>query len=371
MRFLRELYVVFWKEMLVWIKNPMLPVVRALVFPMMWIVIFGSAFGGDVSHIPVAVVMGDTGELALQYLSALNVGTTLDIKSTSLAEAEKMLKSRRVYGIIYIPDEFTERLTSGEKVSVTLSLDETTPQIAGALVSHVTEATRRFSQQLSGSADLVAVQRNTVFGRGVEYLDYLAPGVVMMTILFSSLFSGGLNLILDREFGTLKMLMVSPISRDAIILGKIFAGVIQSIASGVVALIVAMLMGVHLKSGAMGFVMIILLMFIAGFGFIGMSTAFATRITELEQLMVVMQVLIMPMWFLSGGLYPLESMPQWMRPLAIVNPMTYVTDAARAIMIRGIIWETLALDLTVISAFAVAMFLIGSYSFKRTLGGVR
>ena len=130
-------------------------------------------------------------------------------------------------------------------------------------------------------------------------------------------------------------------------------------------------MGVHLKSGVPGFFMIILLMFIAGFGFIGMSTAIGTRITELEQLMVMMMVIIMPMWFLSGGLYPLESMPDWMRPLAIVNPMTYATDAARAIMIRGIIWETLALDLAIISTFALAMFLIGSYSFKKTLGGVK
>ncbi len=371
MSFLRELYVVFWKEMLLWINNPMLPVVRALVFPMMWIVIFGSAFGGEVNHIPLAVVAGDAGELSAEYISVLNTGTTLDIKSTNLATAEKMLKSREVYGVLYIPEDFSSKLIAGERVSVVLSLDETTPQIASAIVAHVTSVTQRFSKDIALAGDRVVVEKNTLFGRGIEYLDYLAPGVVMMTILFSAFFSGGMNLILDREFGTLKMLMVSPISRDAIILGKIFAGVVQSITSGIVALIVAILMGVHLKSGATGIAMIILLMFIAGFGFIGMSTAIGTRITELEQLMVMMMVIIMPMWFLSGGLYPLESMPDWMRPLAIVNPMTYATDAARAIMIRGIIWESLVLDLLIISTFAVAMFLIGSYSFKKTLGGVK
>ncbi|WP_456474669.1 ABC transporter permease [Candidatus Pyrohabitans sp.] len=371
MSFLRELYVVFWKEMLIWIKNPMLPVVRALVFPMMWIVIFGSAFGGEVNHIPLAVVMGDTGEFSLTYINILNTGTTLDIKNTNLATAQKMLKNREVYGVLYIPEDFSKKLASGEKVSVVLSLDETTPQVSSTLVAHVTSATRVFSDSIALTSSDVMVEKNTLFGRGIEYLDYLAPGVVMMTILFSAFFSGGLNLIIDREFGTLKMLMVSPISRDAIILGKIFAGVLQSITSGIVALVVAILMGVHLKSGATGFLMIILLMFIAGFGFIGMSTAIGTRITELEQLMVMMMVIIMPMWFLSGGLYPLESMPDWMRPLAIVNPMTYATDAARAIMIRGIIWETLVLNLAVISAFALTMFLLGSYSFKKTLGGVK
>ena len=370
MRFLREVYVVFWKEMLVWVNNPMLPVVRALVFPMMWIVIFGSAFGGEVNHIPVAVVSEDTGELALSYLSMLSTGRTLELRYTSPTEAERLLKTRGVYGVLYIPPGFTDELRSGGRVRVSLSTDESTPQIAEAMSAHILRVSRTFSAAL-GTGDAVEVVRNPVYGRGVKYLDYLAPGVVMMTILFSSIFSGGLNLILDREFGTLKMLMVSPVSRDAIILGKIFAGVAQSIASGAVALVVAMLMGVHLKSGAAGFGLVILLMFISGFGFIGMSTAFATRITQLEQLMVVMQVIIMPMWFLSGGLYPLESMPDWMRPLAIVNPMTYATDAAREIMIRGIIWQTLAVDFAVISAFAVTMFLIGSYSFKKTLGGVK
>jgi|Deesub1362B_J571_1020462.scaffolds.fasta_scaffold05230_2 ABC-2 type transport system permease protein len=371
MSFLRELYVVFWKEMLLWINNPMLPVVRALVFPLLWIVIFGSAFGGDVNHIPLAVVLSDTSELSIEYLNALNIGTTLDIKNTNLATAQKMLKNRKVYGILYIPEDFSKKLAAGEKVSVVLSLDETTPQISSAIVAHVTSATQSFSKNIALAENRVVVEKNTLFGRGIEYLDYLAPGVVMMTILFSALFSGGLNLIIDREFGTLTMLMVSPVSRDAIILGKIFAGVLQSITSGVVALAVAMLMGVHLKSGAAGFLLMVLLMFIAGFGFIGMSTAIGTRISELEQLMVVMMVILMPMWFLSGGLYPIESMPEWMRPLAIVNPMTYATDAARAIMIRGIIWETLALDLVVITTFAVAMFIIGSYSFKKTLGGVK
>jgi ABC-2 type transport system permease protein len=213
----------------------------------------------------------------------------------------------------------------------------------------------------------VVVEKNTLFGRGIEYLDFLAPGVVMMTILFSAFFTGGLNLIMDRQVGTLRMLMVAPISKEAIILGKTLAGVMQSITSGGVALGVAMLMGVEIKSGLMGLFLVFFLMFVSGFGFIGISLIFGSRITYIEQFMVVMMVFIMPMWFLSGGLYPVESMPEWMRFLALINPMTYATEAMRAVMLRGIIWESFARDVIILLGFAISMMVAGSLSFKRTI----
>jgi ABC-2 type transport system permease protein len=379
MSILREVYVIFKKEMLVWIKNPMVPIVRALVFPLMWIVIFGTAFGGTVQHIPVALVQEDFSEKAGEFVSMLNSQEVLRITPpTNYVDANKMLVEGKVYGVIFIPPDFSRNLQEGKKAEVQLTIDETAPQVSNTLLSYVTETARRYSDKIAlaevkgvgVSPDVinaVPVERNTLFGRGIEYLDFLAPGVVMMTIVFSAMFSGGLGVIVDREFGTLRMLMAAPISRNSIILGKVFSGVIQSIASGVVALIVAVLMGVQLKTGALGFVMVVVLMFLAGFGFIGMSTAIGSRIVHLEHFMVVMQIIIMPMWFLSGGLYPLESMPWWMRPIAQINPLTYATEATRDVMIRGIVWKTLGLDLAILVGFSISMFVLGSLSFKRTI----
>ncbi len=380
MNLLQEVLVVFKKEMRVWIKNPMVPIVRALVFPLMWIVIFGTAFGGTLNNIPVALVQQDFSSQAQEFVSTLNGRDILDITTTTnYAAANKMLINKEVYGVIFIPPDFGEKLSSGRDIWIQLSVDETSPQISNRLISFVYDSAGSYSKKIAvsrldeldvdpGIISAVSVKKNTLFGRGSSYLDFLAPGVIAMTILFSAIFSGGLGLIVDREFGTLRMLMAAPISRDSIILGKTFAGVMQSITSGVVALIVAMLMGVTIKTGALGFVLLVLLMFLTGFAFIGMSTAIGTRITQLEQFMVVMQMFIMPMWFLSGGLYPVESMPDWMRIIASVNPMTYATDAMRLVMIRGIVWTTLALDFAVLIAFSVLMFIVGSLSFKRTIG---
>jgi len=379
MNLLQEVMVIFKKEMRVWIKNPMVPIVRALVFPLMWIVIFGTAFGGTLNHLPVALVQEDFSSQAQEFVSTLNSRDVLDVTTTTnYAAANKMLINKEVYGVIFIPPDFGEKLSSGKDTGIQLSVDETSPQISNRLISFVYGAASSYSKKIAVSRldemgvdpkviSAVSVKKNTLFGRGSSYLDFLAPGVIAMTILFSAIFSGGLGLIMDREFGTLKMLMVAPISRDSIILGKTFAGVMQSITTGIVALIVAMLMGVTIKTGAIGFALLILLMFLIGFGFIGMSTAIGTRITQLEQFMVVMQIFIMPMWFLSGGLYPVESMPDWMRLIASVNPMTYATDAMRLVMIRGIVWPSLVLDFAVLIGFSVLMFIAGTLSFKRVI----
>jgi ABC-2 type transport system permease protein len=354
----RDTYIIFKKDMLIWFKNPVAPVIRSLIFPLLWIVIFGTAFGGDVEHIPVALVQEDFGPHSQDMISELIKNEVLSITTTTnYATANEMLKKKKVSGLIFIPPGFSDSIEDGARTSIQLSLDETAPQISTALTLHVFEAARVFSDRISVERlsemgvpgevlDPVTVEQNTLIGRGNEYL---------------------LGVIMDREFGTLKMLMAAPVSRNSIILGKIFAGVIQTIASGIVALTVAMAMGVNLKAGAFGFLLIILLMFIAGFGFIGMSTAIGVRIGQLEGFMVVMQVIIMPMWFLSGGLYPMETMPPLMRFVASINPITYAIDAVRSIMIRGIIWDTLILDFVVLIGFSLSMFALGSLAFRRTI----
>ncbi|MDP6459877.1 MAG: ABC transporter permease [Candidatus Hydrothermarchaeota archaeon] len=362
-------YVVWKKEMLIWAKNPLFALVRSLVFPLLWIIIFGFAFGGDIERVPVAIVQDDFSPLAGDYVSALQKEGVLQITTTTnYAMAVKLFKEKKVYAILYLPPGFGEGLKKGRVVEVLFSLDETSPQISGAAFTHITTATGGFSEdiRINGVSNL-NLNKNTLYGRGIEYLDFLAPGVIMMTIVFSAMFSGGLGLVVDREFGTLRMLMAAPISKASIIIGKTSAGVTQSLFSGIFALLVAVLIGVNVKAGLVGALLMVLLMLIAAFGFIGMSIAIGTKIRKIEHLMLSMQLVIIPMWFLSGGLYPLESMPSWMKPLAIVNPLTYATDTMRSVMLRGVVWEALFLDIAIMIVFAVSMLILGSLSFKRTI----
>lgn len=350
---LREVYIIWKKEMLVWAKNPLFATVRSLGFPLLWILIFGFAFGGTIDDVPVALVQEDYSSIAQEYVAMLQKEQVVKIISVaSLSEAMEMIKAGKVYAVIFIPPGFNV------KREVQVTMDETSPQLSSAVLTYLTKIS---------SSQRIHFEKNTIFGRGIDYIDFLAPGVIMMTIVFSSMFTGGLGLIVDRDFGTLKMLLLAPIDKSSIIMGKTVAGVTQSLISGIAALIIAIIIGVKIKTGIIGIVLMLLLMIIAAFGFIGMSIAIATKIYKIEQLMLAMIMLVIPMWFLCGGIYPIESMPWWMQPIAKANPLTYATHAARVVMIRSIVWESIALDLAVMLSFAIAMLILGTKAFKRTI----
>ncbi len=348
-----EVYVIWKKEMIVWAKNPLFAIVRSLGFPLLWMLIFGFAFGESPDNVPVALVQEDYSSFAQDFVLKLQEEHVLKIEYvSSISHGMEMIKNGKVYAVVFIPPDFSK------KREIHVTIDETSPQISSAVMSYLSKIT---------SSSNIIVEKNTIYGRGIEYIDFLAPGVIMMTIVFSSLFTGGLGMIVDREFGTLKMLMLAPISKSSIILGKTVAGVTQTLFSGIAALIIAVLLGVDVKTGFAGVLVLLLLMIIAAFGFIGMSIAIGTKIYKIEHLMLSMQMIVIPMWFLSGGIYPIESMPSWMEPLARIDPLTYATHAARAVMIRSIVWESIAFDVFVLVSFATIMLIFGVKSFKRTI----
>lgn len=378
---LKHTYVIWWKEMVVWFKTPILGLSRAIMLPLMWMVIFGNAFGGSINHIPVAIVNEDLGSHGNSVIDALESTSTLRIAAnTNHANALELFKGKQVNAIILISSDFSKKIESGQQAEIQVTVDQTSPMVANAVSSFVHTAVNALSKKMTLTylnkvapananqiLNPIEVKDNVLFGRGMGYLDFMAAGVIIQTIVFSALFSGGMGLMMDREFGTLKMLMMAPISKTAIILGKTLAGVTQTLISGFIALGIALILGIQIKTGFLGVVCVVLIMALTAFGFIGMSTAFAMRFSKMESLMVAMTTITMPLWFLSGALYPIESMPWWLKPLATVDPLTYAVDAMRSVMYRGIIWAAFAFDIFALLFFSVLMIFVGTSSFKRTI----
>lgn len=369
--------------MRVWIKeSPFFGVLRVLIFPIIWLGIFGHAFGGTIDHVPIALVVEDTGLHANEFINLLQSGKAIEITAnTNYAHALNLLKNGEVTAVVIIPPEFSKNLDKRKTASIQLIIDNTVLMTAMTITSHLDAIQKAFDKQVTvnfiiqegpqTSASFLAnpteIHENILYARGIRYFDYLAPGVIIMCLIFSAVFSGGLGLVMDRLFGTLRTLMVAPITRAAIILGKTSAGVTQTIIAGFVALFIAILMGARIKISLLEFSLIFLVITITSIAFIGMSVAFGTRIKEFEQFPLVMIMVVIPTWFLSGALYPIQSMPSWMKPLAAINPLTYSVDALRAVILRGVIWSALVLDLVIISGFALLMFIIGTLAFKRTI----
>ncbi len=359
------------KELLVFIKNPLFGITRSLIFPLVWIIFFAYGFGGTLHSIPIAIVNDANGIYSQSVINNIATGDTFTISFLPYDKALDNFQAGKVFAVLYIPSDFDTDISSGT-AKMYLSLDQTNPTLYATIKADVELSSAKVSQQISIAQNNlpgpgINLDETVLYGQGARYIDFLAPGLVIQTIVFSAMFSGGISLIMDREFGTLKMLMMAPISRTSIILGKTLGGVIQAMISGLVTLLIIILLGAKVVYSVTLLVIAPLIMILISFAFIGLSTLIATRLKDLVQFTLVLQLLIQPLWFVSGAIYPIYSMPGWMQAFATVNPMTYAVDGMRAAVVRGDNIMPIIPDILVLIAFASIILYIGVRSFKRTI----
>ncbi|KUO40258.1 MAG: multidrug ABC transporter permease [Hadesarchaea archaeon DG-33] len=195
-----------------------------------------------------------------------------------------------------------------------------------------------------------------------NYIDFLAPGIVAMAILFNATMTG-VSVLWDRQFGFLKEILVAPVSRISIMLGRTFGGTTTSIIQGVMLLLVAGLIGAKMP-GPAGFLLALLFMIVLAIGFVGLGLAIASRITDPVAFPLVINFLIMPLFFLSGAIFPLGMAPEWLRVIAYIDPVAYGVDGLRGVII-GVSEFPIWLDLAILGIFSLAMVLLGAYLFKK------
>ncbi len=201
------------------------------------------------------------------------------------------------------------------------------------------------------------------FRRGGDVdINFFAPGLIGMSILFASL-SGGISIIWDREFGILKGILVAPVSRLFVVFGKAVGEVTMALIQGILILIIALFIGVNYVSliGVLGGVVV---MFISGIGFIGLGIALASKIESHEEFQMAMTFLVMPIMMVSGAFFPITDIPLWLKSLVYVNPFTYGVEALRWCLF-GSSAIPISLSITVISLFAIIMLGIAGKMFGK------
>jgi ABC-2 type transport system permease protein len=202
---------------------------------------------------------------------------------------------------------------------------------------------------------------NGAVGRGVNYQQFVYSGALAITILFGGMFQG-VTLVWDREFGMLREVLVAPVSRVAIALGKTVGGATVALVQGVVAAAFAPLVGVPLDVGDVA--RLILAMSVLSLGVTALGVAVGSRMRTFEGFGVISNFVILPLYFLSGGVFPVEGLPAWMRILVLANPITYGVDLMRAAIGQPHTFP-IGLDASLLSAFAVAMCALAFASFRR------
>jgi len=198
---------------------------------------------------------------------------------------------------------------------------------------------------------------------GLTYTQFIFPGIIGMSVLFSAIFAS-MSIVWDREFGFLKEVLVAPIDRSAVAIGKSLGGATQAMVQGLVLLILAPVIGVKLTLGSV--LALIPLVFVLAFALSSMGVAIASRMKSMQGFQVVVNFLMMPMFFLSGALFPLSGLPVWMTVLTRLDPAAYGMDPLRRVVLAGAGLPSFALDRmgltlfdTVLPIVAEAAILLG------------
>ncbi len=198
-------------------------------------------------------------------------------------------------------------------------------------------------------------------GQG-NYMEFLAPGIIGMSIIFTSIFSG-IEIIWDRQFGFLKETLVAPVSRLQIMLGRTLGGATVATLQGIIVFFISLAAGFRPYHWAL-FAPALLIMFLIALLFTAMGTAIASNLDDMQGFQLIMNFLVMPLFFLSGALFPLQGLPRALETVARIDPLSYGIDALRQLLTNTTHFG-LPLDLAVLALVTLLFLSAGSYFFSK------
>src|SRR5918995_2214980 len=195
----------------------------------------------------------------------------------------------------------------------------------------------------------------------VDYQRFIFPGIVCMSVIFSSIFYGS-YIIWDRKFDFLKSVMVAPISRGIIFTGKTLGGMTNSLVQVSILLIVGGIIGVHYTT--LSLVQTVVVVLLLSFSLTSLGLALGSYMHSLEGFQMIVSFVVFPIFFLSGALFSIDNLPDWLSILIIIDPATYAVDALRNAML-GIGSKPFEVDISILIAFTVGLGALGVFSFGR------
>jgi ABC-2 type transport system permease protein len=199
----------------------------------------------------------------------------------------------------------------------------------------------------------------------LSYIEFLTPGILAQSVLFIAIFYG-IAVIWERDLGIVHKFLASPTPRSALVLGKALSAGIRGLSQALIIYLLAILIGVHLRWGVLEILGVLMLVMLGAAVFSTLSLVIACLVRTRERFMGIGQLLTMPLFFASNALYPVSLMPTWLQAIAGGNPLTYLVDALRSLMLPGYSAEfPLALDFGALILAMVVLVLIGARLYPR------
>ncbi|PIU62014.1 multidrug ABC transporter permease [archaeon CG07_land_8_20_14_0_80_38_8] len=200
-------------------------------------------------------------------------------------------------------------------------------------------------------------------GNGTDYLSFLIPGIIGMGIMTSSLMAG-LSILWDREFGFLKEIMIAPVSRYSIVLGRVAGNVTTSIIQGLLIAVISIFLGFQIST-IQALLLFFLVMILISVSYVGLGLLLTSVIKDMQGFGSIMSLVMMPMVFLSGAFYPVNNLPGIIQLLSYLTPLTYGIDALRGIVIGASIFNPIT-DIIILTIVSATLLTSGAVLFDKT-----
>jgi len=380
-----------WKDLMELFRNRM-GLVLLILMPVFMMAMVGFIYPSETSlnNISIALVNEDTGfgnySLSSTFILTLtsiteNTGMMTLMDASSFDDVRAMIQTGDAGGGIIISSDFTSRIMSEQQGTITIVTDQSNPQMSAmiqAVLNDVFEqmgtalAQQNVAEQLGidPSNALAVVKPYDIQTKGsiegeFSYFDFIAPGIMAMTVMMSVMTGLPAAISQEREMGTLDGMMVAPINRLSVILGKTLAQMARGILQGVLILVLAvMLFGVTIHGNIL---LVFALLLLGVFSFVGLGVVLTSFAKDQETAVMLMTTIMFPMMFLSGVFFPIEQMPWFMQSISKFLPLTYVADALRKVMVLGADIPALIPELTILIVFGVVMTAIAVPVFKRAM----
>jgi ABC-2 type transport system permease protein len=345
-----------------------------------------------ISNMPVGLVNQDSGfnnvtipsQAFITGLTQINTQThMLKMTSvTSVANLKTDIQNGVVDGGIIIPSNFSTCIMCGQQGTLTIMTDQSNPTISEELQASLSGVfsemstilaqhnVQTLSSNVTASNSLAMVQPYTVKTEGVvsgnpSYFNFIAPGMVMLTVMMSVMTGLPVAISQEREVGTMDGMMVAPINRLSIILGKALGQTGRGLIQGVIIMALALgIFGVVIHGSI---ILVIALLLLGVFSFVGLGIVLTSLAKDQETAQMMMMTLMFPMMFLSGVMFPLQQMPWYMQDIAKFLPLTYAADAMRKVMVLGAGVSAISTDLIILIAFGAVMIAIAVPLFRRMM----
>jgi ABC-2 type transport system permease protein len=383
-----------WKDLVDLFRNR-LGLVLLIVMPLFMMVMVGFIYpsnGNSISNLPIALVNEDAGYgnstfLGQNFTASLQqinnqTGMFVFSNASSMGDIKDMIQRGDLDGGIVIPSNFTASILSGEQGTLIIVTDQSSPQISAtiqAVLSGVfdqmgTMLARQNVQMLDPAANAnnslaivkpYNVQREGVVSGNPSYFDFIAPGIMAMTVMMSVMTGLPVAISQEKEVGTLDGMMVAPINRLSIILGKTLGQTARGLIQGVIILALAVgLFGVTIQGSIF---LVFGLLLLGVFSFVGIGIVITSFAKDQETATMLMMTLMFPMMFLSGVFFPIQQMPWYMQDISRVLPLTYASQALRKVMVLGAGIPAISTELTILIVFGVVMTAIAVPVFRRMM----